>query len=247
MAGWLALRAEVVFRRHDAASEVPLPDAVHGYARGQRVAPIYDPSRKREAIRTLRLQGREHSRRARLDLQALAQEVPLLHDVGRSPRGKFPHDQRARNLGQQLRDRRNRAPAFLHAWILIKKGVSHEHEPSFDPLFGRLLQNPLHSDRQLGEVLFSQIRFPFGLSLEQFPLVALLLVPHDLELGLDCLASGVLLSGAELKERFVGAGTSGGVAEFAAQLVDAVEEREEFVELPLGDGVVLVVVAPRAP
>ena len=246
MAGRLALRAEVVFRRHDAAPEVPLPDPVHSDARGQRIARIHDPSRKGEAIRPLRSQGRKHLRSARLDPRALAQEIPLLHDVRRSLLGKFPHDQGARNLGQQFRDRGDGAPAFLHAGVLIEKGVSHKHESSIDPLAWGLLQDPLHSDRQFGKVLWSETRFPFRLSFEQFPLVTLLLVPHHLELGLDGLAAGVLLSGAELKQRFVGAGAPCGIAEIAAQFVDVVEERVKLVELALGDRIVLVVVAPCA-
>ena len=118
--------------------------------------------------------------------------------------------------------------------------------PELGTLLRRNLQDLLQPHRKRLDLRLGKARLPLRLPRQQLLLVAVLLLLHRIELCPERFAACVLLVGTEFEHRLVRPSSAFPVAEGAAQLVDAVEEREELVELALGDGIVLVVVAPGA-
>src|SRR6266699_1136694 len=75
MRGASALRAEILGRLDDAASEKLLPEAIHGGARGERIVLANQPACEAEPVRHLALRQRRQRRgRVRIYQVTLAEE-----------------------------------------------------------------------------------------------------------------------------------------------------------------------------
>src|SRR5581483_9724178 len=84
--GRLAAGAEIVGRGDDAASEMPLPDAIDHHARGQRILLVGDPLRELEAAAALlvgrKLLAAEDREEAAGDRRAERLRLAANHDAG---------------------------------------------------------------------------------------------------------------------------------------------------------------------
>ena len=166
--------------------------------------------------------------------------------MGRTGFGQLPHHQSAGDLRLQFFDGVQGLGPCLVARILFEIGALDVLLLFRVALRERNHQRRLLARSQLGPVLFIQRGLPLLLLGQQLLLVPLIFLPHRLELGPNGIPSRILFGSAEFQDRVVGAAPSGFVLEVTAQFVDVVEKGEEPVELPLGHGVVLVVVAAGA-
>ena len=96
----LALRAEIVHRLDDADAEEHLPEAIHGDARGQRIAAIHQPPRQAEAVlRPVRARRGENRRQSRGHLFARRIVGAALQQERVARRRTVGHHHHGGNLG----------------------------------------------------------------------------------------------------------------------------------------------------
>ena len=232
--GQRTLGAEVVLCLDNSAAEVTLPDAVHRYPGRQWVFLAYEPAGHVEAgIAFLFRKGGQHRRGAGPNLNALVQKLAAQEHVCRPGRRQLPHHEGARDFGLDLLYRRDCLLALLMSEILPEVSASDSIRLRLVALVHGDIEDGTLPRRQLIERLAAEGHLPLGLLLEELLLVGLQLLLHHLELRPDRLAPGMLLRGAEFHHRLEGTLASFVVLELAAQLVDAVEEREESIELLL--------------
>src|SRR3954453_8695848 len=122
-----SLRAEIVFRLHDASSEILLPEAVDGDSRQKRIVGGYDPLRQIEAIRLASRTGLRHRMKnggnSGRDFAAVACEIAL-HEKETATRLRlFHHDESCQGGCTLLKFGQFARPSFEFRVIGLESGI----------------------------------------------------------------------------------------------------------------------------
>ena len=238
-----SLGAEVVLGFHDSQTEIALPDAIHGHARGQRILRRDEPPRQSQPVaRGVLRERRQHGQGPGFDVLAPSREIALHVEVGIARLGKIPHHQRPldpRDLLLQLLDLILEFLVFL--LVLVQDASQHVlvQVRALSLRDCRDLSRPFEVLDVSGRVTLVPRGFQLAAQLDEFALFAV-------DAGAQAVTPLQGLRLAEFEDRLHHATAPHRLAQIAAQFVDIVEERIHLEELALRNGIELVIVAAGA-